>query len=167
MRILLVGSKVDKEVDLNITKEITELQRRFGSASPEPVDFQVRRDIKVESLPHELQQIRPDILHIVSHSDQTGLSLSDETNAEVKVTARTLRVFLPPEHPPQVVYLNSCDSHEIAEELVNISPTTVAIGSTAPITNRLGRSSAVAFYERVLAGFSLRVAFDTAREILQ
>jgi hypothetical protein len=167
MRILLVGSKVHNEVDLNLTREITELQRRFGAASPEPVDFQILRDIKVESLPDELQKFRPDILHIVSHSTQTGLSLSDETDAEVRVTARMLGVFLPPENPPQVVYLNSCDSKEIAQELVSINPTIIAIGSTAPITNKLGRSSAVAFYERLLAGFSLRVAFDTAKEMLE
>jgi hypothetical protein len=78
-----------------------------------------------------------------------------------------LGAFLPPEHPPQVVYLNSCDSEEIAQELATISPTTVAIGSTALITNRLARSSAVAFYERLLAGFGLRVAFDTAKNMLE
>src|SRR5438477_139133 len=114
MRILLVGSKVQNEVDLNITREITELQRRFSAASAEPVEFQVLPDIKVESLPGELLRCRPDILHIVSHSNQAELTLSDETNSEVRITARMLRVFLPPDHPPQVVYLNSCDSNEIA-----------------------------------------------------
>jgi hypothetical protein len=167
MRILLVGSKVQNEVDLNITREITELQRRFSAASADPVEFQVLPDITVESLPGELLKCRPDILHIVSHSNHAELTLSDETDSEVRITARMLGVFLPPEHPPQVVYLNSCDSKEIAQELATISPTTVAIGSTAPITNRLARSSAVAFYERVLAGFKLRVAFDTAKNMLE
>lgn len=167
MRTLYVASKAAGDADLNLAREITELQRRFGAASAEPVEFHILPDIKIESLPGELSRFRPDILHIASHADKQSLSLSDEKGNQVKVTAKMLGAFLPPEHPPRIIYLNSCDSKQIAKELVNLGFAAMAIGSTAPITNRAARAAAVAFYERLLAGLSVARAYVTARGMLE
>jgi|SRR5271165_5365685 len=166
MRVLYVGSKASGDTDLELTQEITELQRRFGAASAEPVEFHILPDMKVEELPTELGRFRPDILHIASHSDKKALSLSDERGNEVRVTAKMLGAFLPPD-PPRVVYLNSCDSKEIAKQLVDLGSSAMAIGSTAPISNRAARAAAVAFYERLLAGFSVARACATAKSMLE
>ena len=167
MKVLYVASKAKADANLSLTQEITELQKRFGAASVDPVEFQILPDIKVENLPGELSKFRPDILHIASHSDKEALSLSDVRGGQVKVTAKMLSVFLPPDHPPRVIYLNSCDSKAIARELVEISAATMAIGSTAPISNRAGRASAVAFYECLLAGLSIARAFATTKGMLE
>lgn len=167
MKVLYVGSKPTGDADLNLTREITELQRRFGAASAEPVIFNILPDIKVETLPGELGKFRPDILHIASHSDKEELSLSDEAGNQVKVTAKMLSVFLPPMRPPRIVYLNSCNSEQIARELAEDKATAMAIGSTAPISNRAARASAVAFYECLLAGLSIGRAYATAKGMLE
>jgi hypothetical protein len=83
------------------------------------------------------------------------------------VTAKMLGAFLPPERPPRVVYLNSCDSKEIAKEIVDLGSAAMAIGSTAPISNRAARAAAAAFYERLLAGLSIARACASAKSMLE
>jgi hypothetical protein len=167
MKVLYVASKATTDADLSLTREITELQKRLGAASADPVEFNILPNIRVENLPGELSRFHPDILHVAAHSDKEALSLSDEAGNQVKVTAKMLGVFLPPEHPPRIVYLNSCDSREIARELVDIRSATMAIGSTAPISNRAARASAVAFYECLLAGLTVARAYATGKGMLE
>jgi hypothetical protein len=167
MKVLYVASKATGQDDLNLAREITELQRRFGTASPDPIEFNILPDIKVENLPGELSKFRPDVLHVASHSDKEALFLSDQAGNPVKVTAKLLGAFLPPQRPPRIVYINSCDSKEIAQELVTIGAAAIAIGSTAPISNRVARASAIAFYECLLAGLSAARAYETAKGMLE
>jgi hypothetical protein len=167
MKVLYVASKPDRDTELNLTKEITELQRRFAASSAEPVEFRFLPDVKVEELPGELSNFLPDILHIASHAETDALSLSDQAGNQVKVTAGMLSAFLPPDHPPRLVYLNACDSEQMARALTEAGAVQMAIGSTAPISNRAARASAVAFYEWLLKGFSVRRAHHTCDQMLQ
>jgi hypothetical protein len=123
--------------------------------------------LKVEDLPSELSTFLPQILHIASHAEKDALSLSDQSGGIVKISAKMLAAFLPPESPPRLIYLNSCNSEQIADSLVADRAVPFAIGSTAPITNRVARNSAVAFYERLLAGYSLEHAYDACRYMLE
>jgi hypothetical protein len=43
----------------------------------------------------------------------------------------------------------------------------MAVGSTAPISNRAARAAAVAFYQRLLAGHSVERAFGACNEMLK
>jgi len=85
----------------------------------------------------------------------------------VALTAEILLSFLPPDRSPRIVYLNACDSHEIAKTLRDSGRVPIAIGSTAPITNRTARAAAVAFYERLLAGDTVGVAFDACKAMIK
>jgi hypothetical protein len=167
MRVLYVASKSLNETELNLTREVTELQRRFGREAGERVEFRVLPDLKLEDLPNELSSFRPEILHIASHADTESLSLADQEGNPVQITAEILSAFLPPGNPPRLVYLNSCNSQQIAKELVDTGSVVFSIGSTAPISNRVARNSAGAFYERLVAGYSLEHAFQACRNMLR
>jgi hypothetical protein len=165
MKTLYVASTPADAQDLRLDREITELQKRFGSGRS--VQFMSLPDIKVEDLPGELSRYRPDVLHLAAHADAGSLALADEAGRSVKLTAELLHSFLPPDHPPQLVYLNACNSHGIAEGLVELGGVPMAIGSSAPITNRAARAAAVAFYERLLAGFSVKDSHEACRGMLE
>jgi hypothetical protein len=167
MKVLFIASNPLNQDDLNLQAEINELQSRFAFSSAEPVSFHFLPDIKVEKLPSELSKFKPDVIHIVSHAQATAMSLSDETGKEIKVTAEMLDSFLPPECPPRLVYLNCCESSQIAGELVNLGTVSMAIGSTGQIENLVAQASAIAFYHRLVSGLSVQRAYDTGRRMLE
>jgi len=167
MRVLYVASNPPGEVDLNLPREITELQRPFTTALGEASFFEFLPALKVEDLPNQLRFRSPDILHIAAHGDSASLYLSDEAGNPVALTAEMLLSFLPPERSPRIVYLNACDSYEIARALVDSGRVPIAIGSTAPISNRTARAGAVAFYERLLAGHAVGVAFEACEAMVK
>lgn len=84
----------------------------------------------------------------------------------VKVNAEQLANLLPSEDLPVLIYLNSCDSQQVADELVNLGVTLYAIGSTAPITTTAGRNGAFSLYQRILAGHTLNEAFASCATIV-
>jgi hypothetical protein len=91
--------------------------------------------------------------------------MAREDQRLVPLTAEMLCAFLDVDQAPRLVYLNACDSAPIARELVKRVP--MAIGTTAPITNRAARKAAVAFYTRLLEGKSVQSAFETGRMIMK
>jgi hypothetical protein len=165
MKVLYVASNPDHATDLTAAREITELQRRFVSGG-DGVSFVFLPELRVEDLPLQLINIAPDILHVAAHGNAKVLSLSNQTGETVELSADMLSVFLR-ERPPRLVYLNACNSSHIAREIVRNGSIPMAIGSTAPITNHAACSSAVAFYERILAGFPVDRAFGVCDQMLK
>ena len=165
MKVLYIASNPSDHSSLNIEREITELQFQASEGSPDPVQFTFLPGLNVEELPIRLNQLKPDILHIASHSDGEVLTLSSSSGGAVSVTASMLKAFFNHKHPPQLVYLNSCDSRQIAADLKdNVD---FAIGTTAPITNRAARSAAVTFYERLLSGVSVEHSFRAGEKLIE
>jgi hypothetical protein len=167
VQVLYVASNPIDRSDLELDREITELQRRFAMPGAEAVKFAFLPNIRVEDLPGELSRYKPDVLHIAAHGETQSLALSDEAGTSVPLTAEMLRAFLPPEHIPRLIYLNACDSETIAQTIVDAAQVPMAIGTTAPITNRAARAAAVAFYERVLAGTTVASAFEACEQMLR
>lgn len=165
MRVLYIGSKADAADSLNLEKEITELQRRSSEASGGNVNFTFLPDVRVEELHDEIDRYKPDILHISAHAEVGTLSMANAAGNSAPLTADALSAFLPVDKPPRVIYLNACNSQEIAKKLNPTVP--IVIGTTAPITNRAARAGAVAFYSSVLAGSSIKVAFSKAQKIIE
>jgi len=166
MRILFVASRASEELDLRLDREVSELQRRAPVQADEPAVFIFLPDLRIEDLPGELSRIHPDVLHISSHGDKESLGLADHKGAAVSLSAEILSAFISPSKPPRLLYLNACDSREIADKLVKMGAVKFAIGSSAPITNQAARASAVAFYERLFAGYSLFEAFMPCKGML-
>ena len=165
LKVLFVASNAPDGAALNLEREITELQRRFAEAQGEPVSFAFLPGLRAEDLPGELAKRQPDILHISAHGSNEELSLVNEGGFKVALSAEALSAFLPAERPPRLVYLNACNSQEIAQALVSSVP--MAIGITAPITNRAARAGAVDFYERILAGSTVGHAFGVVKQMIQ
>jgi hypothetical protein len=165
MKVLFIGSNAPDEETLALQREITELQRRFVDVAGEPVSFQFYPNLAAEDLPSMLARHKPDVLHISAHGDTEQLSLATASGKTVRLDAQALKVFLQTGSEPKVVYLNACDSHQIAERLAGVVP--IAIGTTAPITNGAARNGAVAFYERILAGHPVGTAFEVSRAMIE
>jgi hypothetical protein len=162
---MYVSSNPIDESSLNLDREITELQRQLYEVSAEPIQFIFLPKLKVEDLPGELNRWQPDVLHLAAHGDQEALSLAQEDGKKVRVTADMLCAFFNPRQPPKLVYLNACDSQDIASKLSG--KIGVAIGSTAPITNRTARASAVTFYRGLLSGYSVDEAFTASQKMVE
>jgi len=150
MKILYIAANPYDQKELDIGPEVTEIQRRVWGATS--VDFVVMPGLKFEDLASTLNQHRPDILHIAAHAGNKNLYLANQENASVYIDAEMLLTFLSDISPPRLVYLDACNSQGIAEELTRVVP--MAIGSTAPISVKATRATAVSFYERVLDGSS-------------
>lgn len=165
MKVMYVGSKSDEGASLNLEREITELQRRFGESSGEPVSFLFLPRLLAEELPLEIAKARPDVLHISAHGTAQNLALADESGREVPLSADALNAYLPVDKLPRLIYLNACDSNLIAEKLGDTVP--MVIGTTAPITNRAARAGASAFYGRILEGASVGHAFRVAQKTIE
>lgn len=164
MRVLFVASNPPDSDSLVLEREITELQRRFADASGEPVAFKFLPGLRIQALPKELNDFKPDILHISAHGDEEALALASDSG-RVELAADSLVAFLPRDPSPRLVYLNACNSVAIATKLSR--HVDLAIGTTAPIRNGPARDSAVTFYERVLSGHSVQKAFNVAKNMLQ
>jgi hypothetical protein len=167
MKILYIASNPENAVDLNLPREINELQRSATTSPGAPSSFDFLPALKVEDLPGVLRDRIPDILHLAAHGDNSSLSLADEAGNRVALTAEMLVAFLPRELAPRIIYLNACNSHGIAKALVDSGRVDIAIGSTAPITNRTARAAAVAFYEGLLAGETVGVAFAACQSMIR
>lgn len=166
MKVMYVASNPQDAGTLRIEQEINELQARFSAVNGEPVTFLAFPSLAFEQLPLELSRIRPDILHISAHGNDAtaSLALSNQAGAPVHLTGEALVAFLRIDKPPRLLYLNACDSEEIAEKAIAVVP--FAIGTTAPISNRTARASAVVFYDRILGGSTVGDSFIAAQEAL-
>jgi len=166
MKILFVASNPSNEVGLQLDKEITEIQQRANIGQSGVVEFVFLPDLSLEQLNLELNHRHPDVLHLSAHGSREALALRrgmDES--EVAVKAETLLSFLNPEYPPQLIYINACNSDELARRLVGRVP--FAIGTTAPISNSAARAGAVSFYDRLLSGCSVADAFEAQKGVIE
>lgn len=166
MKILFVASNPSNEVGLQLDKEITEIQQRANIGQSGAVEFVFMPDLSLKQLNLELNHRRPDILHLSAHGSRDALVLRRGTDgSEVAVRAETLLSFLNPEYPPQLIYINACNSDELARCLIGRVP--IAIGTTAPISNGAARAGAVSFYDRLLSGYSVSDAFEAQKRVIE
>jgi hypothetical protein len=168
MKILFVASNPKDEGPLSLASEITELQRRFIETAGEPVSFSFLPDLHVERFIAELARHKPDVLHISAHGAGEALALRNELGQNVYLTAEALAAFLPHDLLPRLVYLNACDSKEIADKLSRHPTIAVdmVIGATAPISNLAAQAGALSFYERILSGSSVGLAYEASKHIV-
>lgn len=165
MVVMYVACNPRRSQDLMVEREITELQSQFLRAPGEAPILLTYASVPIEELPLEIGKHRPDILHISAHGNKNELELSNADGKPVRLTSSMLRRYLNTEKPPRLVYLNACDSETIATELVGLVP--MAIGTTAPITNRAARAAGLLFYDRLFSGMTVQNAFEAAQATLE
>lgn len=165
MKVLYIASNPKDASELTLANEITELQSRAVQASGEPVSFIFLPAVAFERLPLELHKHRPDIVHFSAHGKSGELLLSNQNGKQVRLTGEMLCEFLRYENPPKLIYLNACDSEQLAREVISV--VSMAIGTTAPITNRAAWASAVVFYERLLMGMPVGNAYAAGKQMIR
>jgi len=153
-----------KEGDLLLEREVTDLQRRLNTGSGISVSFKFLPALPIEEISGEILKFRPTLLHLAAHGDEKELRLANAANKLIKVTGDLLAALLDVGAPPTLVYLNACNSAKIAKAITSVVP--MAIGTTAAITNRAARASALVFYERLLSGGTVAQAFRTSNALL-
>jgi hypothetical protein len=163
MKILYIAANPHDLEELDLAPEVTEIQRRVSGAAS--VDFVAMPSLKFEDLASTLHQHRPEILHIAAHGAKETLFLANQDNTSIHIDAKMLLAFLSDVSPPRLVYLNACNSLEIAEGLTRLVP--MAIGTTAPISVKSARATAVSFYERILDGASVARAFAVCKQVMK
>jgi hypothetical protein len=148
-----------------IEHEINELTVRISATPGERIQSIFLPNCRIEDLPHEIAKHRPDVLHIAAHGDERYLYLADASGEPISITAEMLANFLPAESPPQLIYLNACETAETANYLKKYVP--MVIGAPTPISNLSARAAAGVFYARVSEGNTVQQAFDAAKSLGQ
>lgn len=128
MNVMYIACNPESSDSLLVEKEITELQRLLGAARGEPVHLLSYPHLSIEQLPIELNKIHPDIVHISAHAETNYLEMANAAGQPVRLTGEMLAVFLHFPHSPQLVYLNACESQEIARKLTSV--VRFAVGTT-------------------------------------
>jgi hypothetical protein len=170
MRILFIASNPDEAPPLQLQNEITALQRKFVDAGGEKISFFFYPSLPLEELYSTINKTKPYILHISAHGDKEKkcLTFFNTKGSPVFVDAEKLTAFFPYDRVPKIVYINSCNSSEIASQLIKICKDCyVAIGTTDRITNTAALFGAVSFYERLLSGENLQRAFKCAKAMIE
>lgn len=165
MKLLYIACNPSTEDTLMIENEINELTLRISAIPGDHIQSVFLPQCRLEDLPHQISLHRPDILHVAAHGDENELFLATASGDKAPVTSRMLGHFLPADHPPQLIYLNSCNSAPMAKYLSQYSP--IVIASSTPISNLAARASAGVFYARLAEGCTVMQAYHAAESLGQ
>jgi len=156
LKVLYIAGTPEKRDSLLEIAEVTELALLLR----EPHEFVPLPDTPVNLLRGMINRFRPDVLHLAAHGESSAIQLRDFDGSAKPVTADTLQRYLVQEEPVALVYLNACNSAELAKSLAEKIP--AAIGFEGRIANSTARHAALHFYEEVLAGKSILDAHDVS-----
>ncbi|MEW5987774.1 MAG: tetratricopeptide repeat protein [Chloroflexota bacterium] len=107
-----------------------------------------------------------DLIHFYGHGGQGALAFEDGRGAALAVDSRRLQTLLSPlgRPPAPVALLSACHSQSMAEAFVAAGVShVVAIDSEQAVLEVAARAFAAHFYPSLLAGQSVRQAFDFGR----
>lgn len=165
MKLLYIASNPKDANSLMLLREITEMQLRLGGAiSTQELEIKFLPEISIDLIASEISRFCPTILHISAHGMNEALNLSVGDGISMPVSATTLSALVAVPRPPTIVYLNACNSLPIAKEISKLVP--IAVGTSAPITNRAARASAIRFYELLINGATIQQAHDNSSALL-
>ncbi len=165
MKVMYVACNPAEAGTLLIEQEVTELQSVLGSTNGIAPEFAAFPKLSVDRFPAEITNQRPDVLHISAHGSTGCIVLGDRRGQNVPLTGELLRRLIPDDLLPKLVYLNACDSKDIAEDVAAIVP--MAIGTTANIRNGTALASMRRFYEQIFHGRDARSAFEASRAMVE
>jgi CHAT domain len=163
MRVLFYAANYDDNRPLRVEQEITELQQACLDGNRR-IDFIFLPAKPFETIGDTINRLKPDVVHISAHGTADNIALTNIYEDKVELTAEALKTLLTV-HPPQLLYLNACNSLPIAQALTETVP--FAIGTTADIANLYARQGAVNFYRAIMQGLSVKAAHEAARNTIR
>lgn len=168
MKILYVASNPDQQNTLLLEREITLIQQKLSSISSSlaPLEFIPFPHIEPNDLLDELRHRPPDILHLSAHAGINGVVMESSGQQLWISAAKLTKLLRALPVRPRLVYLNACNSAEIASHLTNEGVVDFAIGAQVPIQNGPAIKTAAIFYDWLARGHSVQAAYDAASALL-
>lgn len=108
-----------------------------------------------------------ELFHYAGHSSSFGVTLEDGTTTGNEVSIQVLSDFLSNRENLKIVFLNSCSSKYIGEDLIAAGSIKVVIETTQPVYDNDAKIFSEAFYLSLADGKTIQEAFDEASNILK
>lgn len=169
LRILLLGASA--EGDLRVGREQARIRKAVEAAlHRDYVDFDARPAATTADLLDGITKFRPHVVHFSGHSNSTLIAFEDdldEVHESVVVTARAFASAIQAtDDPPLLVLLNSCNSADQIDDLVDkLVP--FAIGMSDTIADADAINYAAQFYAAIANGQSVGSAHLSGRAALE
>ncbi len=123
------------------------------------LNFAARTGARVDDIQRELNRLRPTMVHFGGHGIADGLILQRDADKPQLLSAAALRNLLAACEPvPRIVLLNVCHSASYAETLTEAVD--CVVGMPAQLDDDGALKFALAFYDALAGGHSLRKAFE-------
>jgi hypothetical protein len=152
VKVLYIAGTPDESKPLLEVAEVTELALLFRGAGGRGHEFLSLPDIAVHQIRDVVTQFKPDVVHLAAHGDGGILRIRNSAGKPAAVTEEILKSFLEGLEIA-LVYLNACDSSNLARGVVGSIP--AAVGFEGKVSNAIARQAAVMFYKEILSGASL------------
>ena len=106
---------------------------------------------------------KPKLLHYCGHSSKWALELEQVSGDNKSLLKDEFRTFLSHQTGLEVIFLNSCSSEAIGEDILLVGSIKAVIQTTRKIGDGEGVTFAKKFYQGLRSGKSLLVAFNQAK----
>lgn len=162
-KLLYVAANSNSLSPLRLDADISAIEKLFLTATSEGERLSTvfLPDLNASEFEQVLLAEKPDILHIAAHGADGRLLIKTGGEAEEwkQLDAKTLNDWLP-NPAPNLVFISACDNQTFIEKLVGLGRVPIAIGTDAEVQNQAARAATVTFYARIIAGCTVKEAFD-------
>ncbi|MBC8990890.1 CHAT domain-containing protein [Micromonospora chalcea] len=170
LRVAYLTASPEGEEHLRVDREVREVREAVrGALHRDLVTIEPWPAATFDDLFHALNNQRPHVIHFSGHSSSAGLFLDgtdtvtpDGIDVDFTVLARLLKGT---DTPPTVLVLNSCESFEGAETLLDAVPVVVAM--VDEISDMAAKAFAVKFYVAIASGQSLASALTQGQTAIE
>jgi hypothetical protein len=168
IRILFVGASPCSRAALKIEKELASIAAALKNGTYSR-SFEIPSPVTTASfidLQNRLLKVKPNILHIGAHADDSQLILEDGSRGARPVSGDDLfKILKRFRSNLRCLVLNACKSRALAEKAA--TAVECAIGMTIPIQDDHAIRFSSRFYEALGSGSSVLTAFDLATGEIQ
>lgn len=161
IKVLFFAANPRNANSLALDEEARAIQNEISSN--EYLQFPSRWATRPGDILKALNEEKPQIVHFSGHGNPDEMAFQDDTGAYVLVPKDTISKILSAA-PNSVVFLNTCHSSQLAEELAKFVD--VAVGMSDTIDDDAARVFAAQFYSAIGYGNSIKNAFEQAKAAL-
>jgi hypothetical protein len=151
---------------IDFAAEIEKIRERVKASKYRGrVRIEFRLNVSCDNLLAFIDELKPNIIHFIGHSDEAGIGLLGGNNEPVRVSkqalAEVVRLY---GTQVRLIVLNSCKSEEIAQDLADVCG--CAIGMARKIGDDAALIFASEFYRALASGHSANTACEGGKAAL-